>query len=111
GAAILLIADVRLRQMTAGKQSLDTALAALNECCGMTDRAWSAREVLAQLDRVTGTSIFSEAYDQHVASRNFPDLSSTYRTLGITINGEGMELSADGDETQLRKAIMEAGGT
>ncbi len=109
GAAILLIADVRLRQMTAGKQSLDTALAALNECCGMTDRAWSARELLAELDSLTGTSIFSEAYDEHVASTNFPDLSKTYRALGITASAQGVELSSEADAVQLRSAIMEAG--
>ncbi len=108
GAAILLIADVRLRQMTAGKQSLDTALAALNDCCAMTDRAWSARDLLAKLDMVTGTSIFSEAYDQHVASTSFPDLSKTYRALGITMSAEGIELSTQSDEVRLRNAIMEA---
>lgn len=109
GAAMLLIADVRLRQMTAGKQSLDTALAALNDCCAMTDRAWSAREVFDKLDEVTGTNIFSEIYDRHVASRNFPDLSPTYRALGITTNAGAVDFSSEGREKQLRGAIMDAG--
>jgi hypothetical protein len=109
GAAMLLIADVRLRQMTAGKQSLDTALAALNDCCAMTDRAWSARELFDKLDEVTGTSIFSEIYDQHVASRNFPDLSPTYRALGITANAGVVEFSGEDREMQLRGAIMDGG--
>jgi hypothetical protein len=106
GAAMLLIADVRLRQMTAGKQSLDTALAALNECCAMTDRAWSARELFDKLDLVTGTNIFSEIHDQHVASRNFPDLSQTYRSLGITTHADGIEFSAEDAGERLRNAIM-----
>jgi hypothetical protein len=109
GAAMLLIADVRLRQMTAGKQSLDTALAALNECCAATDRVWSARELFDKLDRVTGTSIFGELYEQHVASRNFPDLSQTYRALGITPGAGGLEFSDEDRETRLRGAIMHAG--
>ena len=108
GAAMLLIADVRLRQMTAGKQSLDSALAALNECCGMTDRAWSARELFDKLDEVTGTGIFAEIYDQHVASRNFPDLSQTYRALGIAMDAGGIEFSAEDREMRLREAIMDA---
>lgn len=108
GAALLLIADVRLRQMTAGKQSLDTALAALNECCASADRAWSARELLDRLDGETGTRIFAELYDQHVASRDFPDLSQTYRALGIVAGSDGLEFSSDGREAGLRDAIMGA---
>jgi hypothetical protein len=109
GAAMLLMADVRLRQMTAGKQSLDTALAALNDCCRAIDRAWSARELFDRLDEATGTRVFSEIYDQHVASRNFPDLSQTYRALGIRIGASGIELSTDDRERRLRDAIMETG--
>ena len=109
GAAMLLMADVRLRQMTADKQSLDTALAALNDCCRATDRAWSARELFDKLDEATGTGVFREIYDQHVASRNFPDLAQTYRALGVRIGAGGIELSADNREMRLREAIMEAG--
>ena len=109
GAAMLLIADVRLRQMTAYKQSLDTALAALNECCAATDRAWSARELFDKLDEVTGTGIFSEIYDQHVASRNFPDLAQTYKALGISMGTGGIEFSTDDKDAKLRDAIMDAG--
>ena len=109
GAAMLLMADVRLRQMTAGNQSLDTALAALNDCCRATDRAWSARELFDKLDEETGTRIFSEIYDQHVASKNFPDLAQTYRALGVGVGANGIELSTDDGERRLRDAIMEAG--
>jgi hypothetical protein len=109
GAAMLLIADVRLRHMTAGKQSLDTALGALNDCCKATDRAWSARELFDKLDEVTGTGIFSAIYDQHVASRNFPDLAQTYRALGIAVGASGIEFSAEDREIRLRDAIMNAG--
>lgn len=109
GAAMLLIADVRLRQLTAGKQSLDTALAELNECCRATDHAWSARELFDKLDEVTGTGVFREIHDQHVASRNFPDLSQTYRLLGVTIGAGGIEFSTEDRQRRLRDAIMQSG--
>ena len=108
GAAMLLIADVRLRQITAGKQSLDTALAALNECCTTADRAWSARQLFDKLDEVTGTGIFGEIYDQHVASKNFPDLTQTYKALGISTGPGGIEFSAEEREARLRDAVMGA---
>lgn len=109
GAAIMLIADVRLRQLTAGKQSLDTALAALNECCGSPERGWSASELFDKLDEITGATVFRELYDQHVASRDFPDLSQAYRSLGIRLRGGDIELLPGGREEQMRRAIMDTG--
>ncbi|HEX4986960.1 MAG TPA: hypothetical protein VFV71_12935 [Burkholderiales bacterium] len=109
GAAMLFIADVRLRQMTGGKQSLDTALAALNECCGSDERAWSARELFDKLDEVTGTVVFSDIYDSHVSSRDFPDLAATYRALGISDAGGGIAFTGAAAEARLRDAIMGAG--
>ena len=109
GAAMILIADVQLRQITAGKQSMDTALATLNECCSSTERAWSGRELFDKLDEITGTSVFRELYDQHVASKDFPDLAQAYRSLGISVGGTGIELAPEGREKQLRDAIMQTG--
>jgi predicted metalloprotease with PDZ domain len=109
GAAMILIADVRLRQLTAGKQSMDTALVALNECCNSTERAWSGRGLFDKLDEITGTTVFRELYDQHVASKDFPDLTQAYRSLGITASGPSIELTPEGGEKQLRDAIMETG--
>jgi predicted metalloprotease with PDZ domain len=107
GAAMMLIADVRLRQITAGKQSLDTALSMLNECCNSTERAWSARELFGKLDAITGTSVFGELYDQYVVAKEFPDLAQTYRLLGIAVRSNGLEFTSDPRETQLRNAIMQ----
>jgi hypothetical protein len=109
GAALMLMADVRLRQMTEGKQSLDTALAGLNDCCASPDRAWGARELLDRLDAITGTHVFGDLYDLHVAAKEFPDLSPTYRTLGIVPATDGIELAGAERERRLRESIMEAG--
>jgi predicted metalloprotease with PDZ domain len=53
GAALMLMADTRLRALSDGRQSLDTALAGLQECCLQTSHSWRAREVLSQLDQLT----------------------------------------------------------
>lgn len=109
GAALILIADVRLRQITAGKQSMDTALAALNDCCSSPERPWSARELFDRLDELTGTTVFREVYDQNVGSRDFPDVLQAYRALGIIVRGDDIELSAENRQARLRDAIMETG--
>lgn len=106
GAAIVLLADTRLRQLTGGKQSMDTALAALHDCCLQTDKLWSARALLDKLDELTGTRVFSELYATHVGSREFPDLSATYRALGLGAGADGIVLTADAPQAALRDGIM-----
>ncbi len=106
GAAMVMLADVRLRQLTAGKQSMDTALAALRECCLELDRAWTARELFTRLDEITGTHVFSELFDAHVASKEFPDLTAVYRQLGIQPAGDAVDLVPTAPYRQLREAIM-----
>lgn len=109
GTAIMLLADIRLRQLTGGKQSLDTALAALHRCCLQPERMWTARELFERLDEITGTHVFSELLAAHVGSKEFPDLSATYRALGLVPGRDGMELSPDAPHAQLRDAIMQGG--
>ena len=83
GAAIALLADVELRRRTGGAQSLDTALAALGDCCLPAERSWTAREVLQKLDGLTGTTVFMELYKTHIDSADFPDLGAVYAELGL----------------------------
>lgn len=106
GAALILLADVGLRQQTGGRQSMDRALEALHACCLEAGKIWSAAELLAKLDELTGTSIFSALYSAHVASREFPDLSAVYRQLGLRANGSSVQLLDDGPQRQLRASIM-----
>jgi hypothetical protein len=63
--------------------------------------------MFGKLDEITGTTVFAELYDQHVAAREFPDLAQTWRSLGITTSGNALELSADERESGLRDAIMQ----
>lgn len=109
GAAIALLADVRLRQTSDGRQSLDTALAALHNCCMQTDQAWSAAALLDKLDELTGTDVFAGLLRQQVSSPDFPDLSDLYRELGLRPVGSGAVLRSDAPLSGLRDAIMRAG--
>ncbi|UCB56080.1 MAG: hypothetical protein JSW45_06000 [Thiotrichales bacterium] len=83
GAAIALLADVELRRRSDGAQSLDTALEALHACCLPADRHWTGRELMQELDRLTGTRVFMELYNEHIGSDEFPDLAAVYEELGL----------------------------
>ena len=110
GAAMMLLADQRLRTRTQGKQSLDSALSRLRECCLSPEVAWNARDLFARLDELTATSVFSELYEEHVRSNRFPDLSECYRVLGLGMDatGETIEMLDGAEQVAYRDAIMRA---
>jgi hypothetical protein len=106
GAAMLLLADQRLRARTDGRESLDTALSKLHDCCLAPDQAWDASSVFAKLDALTGTTVFRELLAEQTASR-FPDLAEAYRTLGLRMTDDGSSVElVDGPRVADRKAIM-----
>jgi len=106
GAAMLLLADTRLRQRSGGKQNLDTALLALNRCCLGPERSWRARDLFGELDRLTGFGVFGEIYRDNVYADGFPDLSKVFRALGIDIEDSAVRLEDSAPLADLRRDIM-----
>lgn len=106
GAAMMLEADTQLRALSGGEQSLDTALAAFNSCCfGYGDR-WPALAVFEQLDELTGYRVFTGLYDKHVPNTRFPDMSETYRQLGLEPDGRSMQFDSGAPWGRIRHFIM-----
>ncbi len=110
GAAMMLLADQRLRSRTGGAQSLDSALAQLRACCLSPDAGWKARELFAKLDELTQTTVFAELYEAHVASSAFPPVTQAYRVLGLELEDEGetIRMLDAAPEIAFRDAIMRA---
>jgi hypothetical protein len=107
GAAIMLLADQRLRSRTHGRQSLDTALEQFQRCCLLAETGWRARALFRKLDELTATSVFSELYDQHVGSAQFPDVDEAYRLLGVQVSASGeVVLLDEAPQREYRDAIM-----
>ena len=106
GAALMLMADMQLRQTTDGLQSLDTALRSLSACCMENGKTWRAREMFAQLDGLTRTEIFMDLYQKYVHSIDFPDMRPAWKNLGINTRGDQVFLSEDAPLAKIRNAIM-----
>jgi hypothetical protein len=106
GAAMMLKADSRLRARSGGSQSLDTALESLGTCCMDPGRSWRAQDLLAELDRLTGYTVFSELYDSHVLDDQFPDLARTYAQLGIVTGKGSITIEQDAPWEDIRISIM-----
>ncbi len=107
GAAILMLADIQLRQETDGKQSLDSVLAQLHKCCMSQSKTWRARELFNKFDELSGTSVFIDLYNRHVSSGEFPDVFESYDDLGIDSSSKKIRLSEDAQLAEIRSAIMD----
>lgn len=106
GAAMMLEADLRLREQSRGAQSLDAVLAGLAECCLSGERRWSAEEVVARLDELAGVSIFGDVMREQLARAGFPDFRRVLVRAGVTVRGGEVVLDPAAPGAAAREALM-----
>lgn len=106
GAAMLLQADAALRERSGGTQTLDTALARLRDCCWEDGKLWRARELLATLDRLTGTDVFLAVYRDNLERLAFPDYGPTFEALGLADRSGQVRIVEDAPLAGVRDGIM-----
>ncbi len=105
GAAIALLADVELRERSAGTQSLDTVLEQLQSCCLPSSRTWSAMELFDKLDELAGGTVFDDLYRRWVDAVEFPAVAPVFARLGVDTNGGSIRLIQAAD-SEMRREIM-----
>jgi len=88
GALFCLLADVRIREETRGKKSLDDVLRASLDHGGDATRVWTVRDVVRLGDATTGTTVLSEMYERHAARGERIDLDSLLASLGVSHEGK-----------------------
>ncbi len=76
GAAVALLADLRLRERSAGRESLDTVLGRFQSCCLPSRRRWSGAELFEKLDELAGEPVFMPLYRQYADRPGFPDVDA-----------------------------------
>ncbi|HMI92378.1 MAG TPA: hypothetical protein VK509_13475, partial [Polyangiales bacterium] len=106
GAAFALMADVELRKRSAGKRSLDDVMAGLSSCCARGERPQPAEAVLARMDELAGTPVFSELAERWVHGPKLPELGPLYTQLGLRVAKGKVEESASAEHAWIRAAIM-----
>jgi len=106
GAAMMLQADTALRERTGGAWTLDRALARFRDCCSEEGRMWRAREVLATLDRLSGTDVFMKVFEDNVNRMAFPKMDDTFDALGLETDGGRVRLSDQAPLASVRRDIM-----
>jgi hypothetical protein len=87
GALFCLAADVRIREETRGRRSLDDVVRAALARGGNATRVWSLRDVLQLGDATTGTRVLSDMYERHVLSNERIDVEALLAALGAGAEG------------------------
>jgi hypothetical protein len=71
GAAIALLADLRLRGR-GGAESLDSVLGRFQQCCLPSKKYWSGVQFFQKLDSLIDEPVFMPLYEQHANTPGFP---------------------------------------
>jgi len=77
GAAIALLADTRLRERSAGAESLDLVLDRFQRCCLPSQQRWSGPELFAKFDSLIDETVFMPLYRQYADTPGFPDFEDS----------------------------------
>jgi M61 glycyl aminopeptidase len=81
GVHYWLTADIKLRQLSKNKMSLDTLLKKLKNCC--EHKPMTAPEIVNKLDKLAGKVIFKPLFDEYRISRAMPNYETTLTNLGV----------------------------
>ncbi|HNP63124.1 MAG TPA: hypothetical protein PKH39_04265 [Woeseiaceae bacterium] len=105
GAAIALLADIQLRQRSEGRQSLDSVLGQLQQCCLPSSRRWSGVRLFEKLDSFLDEPVFMPLYRQFADTRGFPDMQPVLQSLGIRLGSIEAALDNQQPLSSIRRAI------
>jgi hypothetical protein len=107
GAALALIADVRLRERSGGAEGLNDVLGRFQECCLPSREIWSGPELFAKLDTFVSEPLFLPLYKRYADTAGFPDTSDVLARLGVSISGGKVSLKRNAELRTIRDSITE----
>jgi len=105
GAALALLADMELRERSAGAESLDLALDRLQACCLPAADVWTGPELMTRLDSMLSSPVFMPLYRQYADTAGFPDVSYALEQLGVHIANGKVELRNDAELAGIRTSM------
>ena len=110
GALFCLLADLQIREQTAGRYGFGHALRAIGNAGGTmeNEKRWPISEVFAIGDRATGTQVLQELYAQHRAQAITPALAELWQRLGVALVDGAIVYDDKAPRSKLRKALTSA---
>jgi len=107
GAALALMADVGLRELSGGEETLDLVLDRLQQCCLPSDHVWSGPELFAKMDSLTRFPVFMRLYRRYANTAGFPDVLPLFGRLGLSVSNGTIRLRRHAELAGIRSAITE----
>ena len=112
GVHYWLTADIKLRQQSQNKTTLDSLLKQLKACCQHS--SMSAAAIAEQLDLIADVDLFKPLFDEYRDSLVMPDYEPVLAALGVipgqTNREYGVVLTADAPDAHIRTSIYQGDG-
>lgn len=105
GASIALMADVELRRRSGGRESLDSILGQLQQCCLPSTYTWSGVELFRRLDGFLDKPLFLDLYREYANADDFPDARPLLTRLGVSVRDGRVTFDDTAELSGIRKAI------
>jgi hypothetical protein len=108
GALFCLVADVRIRERTHNRKSLQDALRGILDGGGTINEDWEIERALAMGDKATGTTVLQSLYKE-MANKPAPvDLDALWKKLGVALKVGEVAYDDKAPEAGIRRAITAA---
>ncbi len=105
GVHYWLTADMKVRQHSQNKVSLDTLLKKLKDCC--EHKSMSATTIALKLDQLAGETIFKPLFDEYRVSHAMPDYQAILTSLGVKHRKYAVVLTANAPNAAIRRSIFQ----
>jgi hypothetical protein len=110
GAIFWLLADVRVREQTGNRHSIDDAFHAILDAGGDGSVHWTLDKVLEVGDRATGTSVLKDVHDEMGDKPKVIDLDALWSRLGIIKRGDNVVFDDTAPLAEIRRSMTERRG-
>jgi len=105
GAMFWFIADVKIREQTDGRKSLDDSIRAILAAGGDGSVRWPIAQVVDVGDRATGTKVLAKLYEEMATHAVSPDLADLWKRLGVRLRGDQVLFDDHAPLTRIRVAL------
>ena len=105
GTLFCLLADVRIREQTAGRASLDDAMRAIAAAGGTVVAHWSLDRWIDAGDAATGTHVLRELYVQWAHAPVPVDLGALWKQLGVVVTPDAVRFDDAAPLAAIRRAM------
>lgn len=105
GALFCLLADVTLREKTAGARSLIDALRAVVATGANVEAHWGVEQFLDVADGGTGTTVLHDLYRSLALAPGSVDLPALWARLGVRPEGQGVAFDEGAPLSPIRRSM------